>query len=334
MQNGSAHPSSPSNGGQLPLLEVGELRVSFPVDGRRLDAVRSVSFSVNPGAVFALVGESGCGKSTLARTVCGMYRPAHGSVRFRGMDVHAATSNENRQIRRELQMLFQEPLPSLNPRHRIRRILWEPLKANGLSKRMADAEAAMIEQLAAVSLPHTTLDKFPRDFSGGQQQRIALARVLLLQPQLICADEPVSALDVSVQAQVVHLLERLRQEKNLTYLLISHDLPLVSQIADRVAVMYLGEFVEVGPARSVVADPLHPYTAALRSATPVARLSEISRGRIILRGEPPSPLDPPPGCTFHERCPIARSICATSKPPLVKRDNSRQVACHFPGELK
>ena len=334
MEGRSVQSHSAPDGEQFPLLAVSELRVSFPVGSRMLDAVRSVSFTVDTGVVYALVGESGCGKSTLARTICGMYRPAHGNVRFRGIDVHGATKNETRQIRKALQLLFQEALPSLNPRHTIRRILWEPQKANEVSKRMADAETAMIEQLAAVGLPHSTLDKFPRDFSGGQQQRIALARVLLLQPLLIIADEPVSALDVSVQAQVVHLLERLRKEKQLTYVLISHDLPLVSQIADHVGVMYLGEFVETGPARDVVTDPLHPYTAALRSATPVARISEIKRERIILRGEPPSALDPPPGCPFHERCPIARSICTTNKPHLAKRDDRRQVACHFPGELK
>ena len=187
--------------------------------------------------------------------------------------------------------------------------------------------------MTAVGLSAEALDRYPRDFSGGQLQRIALARILLLKPQLICADEPVSALDVSVQAQVVHLLERLRVEQSLTYLIISHDLPLVSRIADRIAVMYLGEIVETGPADIVARTPQHPYTAALRSATPVARMDELQRTRIILQGEPPSPIDPPSGCAFHPRCPVARERCRVEKPELrVPPAGGHRVACHYPGE--
>lgn len=192
----------------------------------------------------------------------------------------------------------------------------------------------MHEQLAAVGLPSQALERYPRDFSGGQLQRIALARILLLHPSLIVADEPLSALDVSVQAQIVRLLERMRVEQSLTYLIISHDLPLVSRIADRVGVMYLGEIVETGPADQVTAAPLHPYTVALRSATPLAHVSEQRRTRIILHGEPPSPLAPPSGCAFHTRCPIARKMCATVKPELSEHIAGRRVACHFPGELQ
>ena len=317
-----------------PLLRLDELSVSFAVNRRRLQAVRSVSLSIDQGEMYALVGESGCGKSSIAKTICGMYRPSAGRVFFMGIDVHAAQGEPARTVRRGLQLLFQEALPSLNPRHPIRYILWEPLKANGLSTRLADAEQAMGDQLNAVGLPRRALDKYPRDFSGGQQQRIALARVLLLRPRLICADEPVSALDVSVQAHIVQLLERSRREQGLTYLLISHDLPLVSRIADRVSVMYLGEIVESGPASSVVAEPLHPYTVALRSATPVARPNALRRRRIILKGEPPSPLDPPGGCAFHQRCPIARPVCAERRPPLVDHGAGHMVACHFAGELE
>lgn len=316
-----------------PLLEVENLNVSFPVGNRRLQAVRNVSLTINEGAVFAIVGESGCGKSSLARTICGMYKPTGGSVHFRGIDVHAP-GDEWRTIRRGVQMLFQEPLPSLNPRHSIRRIFWEPIQANRLARRVEDVEDDMRAQLAAVGLPAEALDRYPRDFSGGQLQRIALARILLLKPSLICADEPVSALDVSVQAQVVHLLERLRVEQSLTYLIISHDLPLVARIADRVAVMYLGEVVETGPADEVALAPLHPYTAALRSATPIARTTELQRERLILKGEPPSPIDPPSGCVFHTRCPIARPRCAVDKPALEQKVGSRRVACHYAGEVR
>lgn len=319
---------------EAPLLRLDDLSVTFAVGRRRLQAVRSVSLSIAKGEMYALVGESGCGKSSIAKTICGLHRPSAGSVSLLGIDVHAAQGEDARTLRRNVQLLFQEALPSLNPRHTIRYLLWEPLKANGLSARPDDAEQAMGDQLNAVGLPRRALDKYPRDFSGGQQQRIALARVLLLRPSLICADEPVSALDVSVQAQIVRLLERSRREQGLTYLLISHDLPLVSQIADRVSVMYLGEIVESGPAADVVSRPLHPYTVALRSATPVARSTQARRPRIVLTGEPPSPLEPPPGCAFHRRCPIARPKCSREQPPLTDRGGNRWVACHFAGELE
>jgi len=316
-----------------PILQINDVSLSFAVDGRRLQAVRGVSIRINQGAVFALVGESGCGKSSLARLACGMYKPDSGSVLFKGVDVHRATGRDRQMVRRELQLLFQEPLPSLNPRHTLRRILWEPLHANSMAGPIGSDDDRMREQLEAVGLPGDSLDCYPRDFSGGQLQRITLARILLLQPALIIGDEPVSALDVSVQAQVVHLLERLRIESLLTYLLISHDLPLVSRIADRVAVMYLGEIVEAGAATDVVRQPLHPYTAALRSATPVARRSAIPTKRIVLKGDPASPLNPPSGCPFHTRCPIAREICKEDKPKLTVVRPGRRAACHFPGEL-
>lgn len=316
-------------GATTPLLTVENLQVGFRVGKRRLQAVRGVSLTINEGAVFAIVGESGCGKSTLAKTICGMYRPDAGSVRFRGVDVHAADARA-RAARRGVQLLFQEPLPSLNPRHSIRRIFWEPMQANGLARRIDDVEQEMLAQLAAVGLPAEALDRYPRDFSGGQLQRIALARILLLKPALICADEPVSALDVSVQAQVVHMLERLRVEQALTYLIISHDLPLVSRIADRVAVMYLGEVMETGAADEVARAPLHPYTMALRSATPTTRPSEVAQARILLRGEPPSAFEPPSGCAFHTRCPAAQARCVREKPVLTpSADGRRRVACHF-----
>lgn len=325
------HPR-PTDRDRAVLLEAKDVSVTFTVGKRPLHAVRSVSIRINEGAVYAIVGESGCGKSTLARAICGMYRPSSGRVTFKGLDVHL--DENKRQVRRGMQLLFQEPLPSLNPRHTIRRIFWEPMQANGLARRVEEVEQAMRDQLEAVGLPTQALDRYPRDFSGGQLQRIALARILLLRPSLICADEPLSALDVSVQAQVVRLLERMRVEQSLTYLIISHDLPLVSRIADRVGVMYLGKIIETGPADVVTADPLHPYTVALRSATPVARASELKRTRVILKGEPPSPLDPPSGCAFHPRCPIARPVCKTEEPALVRQESGRSVACHFAGEMK
>jgi peptide/nickel transport system ATP-binding protein len=316
------------------LLEVDKVSLSFPVGNRRLLAVREVSLRINQGAVYAIVGESGCGKSSLARVVCGMYQPDSGRVLFRDTDVHRAEGSDRRMVRKNLQMLFQEPLPSLNPRHTIRRILWEPLQANGMSRRLGDCDDRMIRQLEAVGLPGDALDRRPHDFSGGQLQRINLARILLLEPALVIGDEPVSALDVSVQAQVVHLLESLRLAGGLTYLLISHDLPLVSRIADRVGVMYLGEIVESGPASTVVRMPLHPYTTALRSATPMARGHVRAKRRISLPGEPPSALDPPAGCPFHPRCPVAKPICEREKPMLTRHPEGRQVACHFPGSLE
>lgn len=328
-----AHPRS-RDGHPKPLVEVRDVCVDFSVGRHRLHAVRSVSLTINEGAVYAIVGESGCGKSSLVRAICGMYRPSAGSVRFRGIDVHAPGADW-RAVRRGVQLLFQEPLPSFNPRHTIRRTFWEPLQANRIGGRqIRDSESAMAAQLEAVGLSPDCLDRYPRHFSGGQLQRIALARILLLQPALICADEPVSALDVSVQAQVVHLLERLRVEQSLTYLIISHDLPLVSRIADRVAVMYLGEVVEAGPADQVARFPLHPYTTALRSATPVARISALNRPRVVLKGEPPSALSPPSGCAFHPRCPIAQPVCRQDRPAPRRLGGGRVVACHFPGELR
>ena len=315
------------------LLSVDDVAVNFTVRGGVLQAVRGVTLHVDDAETVAVVGESGCGKSTLARTICGLYTPARGTVRLRGVDVHRATKAEQRTIRRNLQLLFQEPLPSLNPRLTVKRILWEPMKANGMSRRLADAEDRIRDQLVAVGLDAGAAERYPGEFSGGQQQRIALARLLVLRPRLICADEPVSALDVSIQAQIVALMLDLQAEHGIAYVVISHDLPLVAQMATRVAVMYLGAIVEAGPAADVVTRPQHPYTAALRSATPEPRAAGTAR-RIVLPGEPPSPLQPPSGCPFHPRCPIARPHCAWDTPPLADIGQSRHVACFYPGELQ
>ncbi|CAM5683348.1 hypothetical protein GCM10010222_20630 [Streptomyces tanashiensis] len=317
-----------------PLLRVRDLTMTFP--GRRarsapVRAVDGVSFDVAAGETLGLVGESGCGKSTTGRMIVRLLEPTAGSVSYDGRDISHLSQRELKPLRRELQMVFQDPHSSLNPRQTVARIIADPLLVQGSSAAEARKRAAELMELVGLIPEH--IDRHPHEFSGGQAQRIGIARALATGPRLIVADEPVSALDVSVQAQVVNLMERLRRELGLAYLFIAHDLSVVKRVCDRVAVMYLGRIVEIGAKERVYAAPAHPYTRALLSAVPLPDpAAERARERITLLGDPPSPAAPPPGCTFHPRCPKAREICRTEAPPLrvAAPGEARQVACHFP----
>ena len=313
-----------------PLLEGREISVTFRVGGRELRAVNRVNIAISRGETVGLVGESGSGKSTLIAALMGIHRASGGTVRFDGTDVMTLSHGELKRLRRRLQLVFQDPYASLNPRWTIRRIIGEPLRAQGIGSRTSN-ERRIREVLALVGLPEDALGRRPGQFSGGQRQRIAIARALVVEPEILIADEPVAALDVSMQAQIVTLLNQLQERLGVGYLIVAHDLALMHHIADRIVVMYLGEVVEEGDARTLTQAPLHPYTAALLSAAPDP---ERGRGanRIPLCGEQPSPLSPPPGCPFHTRCPVAKPRCREEKPALDAR-HGRRVACHYPGEL-
>jgi oligopeptide/dipeptide ABC transporter ATP-binding protein len=313
------------------LLEVRDLSVSFRVGRARLQALDRVSLSLARGETLGLVGESGSGKSTLARALMLGLRPDSGEILFDGAPVSRLKGAGLKAFRRRMQMVFQDPYSSLDPRMSIARILAEPLAAHGIGTR-AERAATIAALLAKVGLPADAASRLPSQFSGGQRQRIAIARALALSPELLIADEPVSALDVSIQAQIVNLLRDLKEERGIAMLVIAHDLALVHQMSDRIAVLYLGRVVEEGPADAVVAAPLHPYTAALLSASPQPDPRAASR-RIVLKGEPPSALDRPSGCAFHPRCPVARPRCAEAAPPLAEAAEGRRAACFFPGEL-
>ncbi|GHG38127.1 ABC transporter ATP-binding protein [Streptomyces zaomyceticus] len=317
-----------------PLLRVRDLSMTFP--GRRrgsapIRAVDGVGFDVAAGETLGLVGESGCGKSTTGRTIVRLLEPTAGSVSFEGRDISHLSQRALKPLRRDLQMVFQDPHSSLNPRQTVARIISDPLLVQGGSA--ADARKRAVELMELVGLIPEHVDRYPHEFSGGQAQRIGIARALATGPRLVVADEPVSALDVSVQAQIVNLMERLQRELGLAYLFIAHDLSVVKRVCDRVAVMYLGRIVEIGAKERVYAAPAHPYTRALLSAVPLPDpAAERSRERIALLGDPPSPAAPPPGCTFHPRCPKAREICRTDAPTLrtLVPGEGREVACHFP----
>ena len=308
------------------------LRVHYRAGGgifsqaKLIRAVDGVSLSVAKGETLGLVGESGCGKSTLGRAILRLTEPTAGSVRFDGEELTSLPRGEMRKLRRRMQMIFQDPFASLNPKMTVRQTVSEPLRVFGTPRgEIADRLAELLE---TVGLDQRHSERYPREFSGGQRQRIAIARALAAEPDLIVADEPLSALDVSIQAQVMNLLKRLQRERDLTYLFISHDLRVVRHFADRVAVMYLGRIVEIGPAREVYADPLMPYTKALISAVPIADpQEERTRKRLVLRGEIPSPVDPPPGCSFHTRCPWAIEECRRAVPVLQEIKPGRFAAC-------
>ena len=316
----------------MSLLRVDDLKMHFPIGGGlftkplMLRAVDGVSFAVDKGETLGLVGESGCGKSTLARTILRLYQPTSGAIRLAGTDIAPLREKELLPHRRKMQMIFQDPLASLNPRMSVRDLIAEPLDIMGLAKG-AERARKVARLLDLVGLAAAHADRYPHEFSGGQRQRIGIARALALNPDLVICDEPISALDVSIQAQVVNMLEDLQAELGLTYLFITHDLSMVRHIADRIGVMYLGRLVEIAPAGALYDGPLHPYTDLLLSAIPVPDPAA-RRDAKIAEDEIPSPLDLPTGCRFRTRCPRASALCAATEPALQDHGNGHLVACH------
>jgi peptide/nickel transport system ATP-binding protein len=319
------------------LLSAERLQMHFPVRRglfrRKVGAVQAVdglTFEVKHAETLSLVGESGCGKTTTGRLLTRLLEPTDGTVTFEGRDISHLSAGDMRPLRRDIQMVFQDPYSSLNPRHTVGTIVGAPFKIQGVEP-AGGVKQAVQELLSLVGLSPEHYNRYPHEFSGGQRQRIGIARTLALRPKLIVADEPVSALDVSIQAQVVNLLEDLQNELNLTYVMIAHDLSVVRHVSDRVAVMYLGKIVELGDRAGVYERPMHPYTVALLSAVPVPDPTRATkRERILLTGDVPSPLNPPPACRFHTRCWKAQEVCGVEEPPLAQLRPGHSVACHFP----
>lgn len=322
------------------MIEVRNLKQHFPIFGgiflRKIATVRAldgVSLSVPEGETIGLVGESGCGKTTLGRVMLRLYEPTDGNIIFDGADITTHSQKQLRPLRREMQMIFQDPFESLNSRHTVGEILEESF----IIHRQGDAlwrKEKVKESLERVGLSSNVVNRYPHEFSGGQRQRIGIARAIALNPKLVVCDEPVSALDVSIQSQILNLLLSLQKEMNLTYLFISHDLAVVKHISDRIAVMYLGQIVEFAKASTIIESPKHPYTQALISAIPEPN-PERKRKKVILEGDVPSPINPPTGCRFHTRCPAAKDICKEEIPDIKSFDEgeNHQVACHFAGEV-
>jgi oligopeptide transport system ATP-binding protein len=326
-----------------PLLELDHLVKYFPVKGgvlqremAQVHAVDDVSLTVYRGETLGLVGESGCGKSTLGRTVVRLLEPTSGDIRFDGRSIAKLGRRKLRPLRRELQMVFQDPYASLNPRKRVGSIVGDPLGIHGIGTRR-ERQAQVQELLKIVGLSPEHYNRFPHEFSGGQRQRIGVARALALRPKLIIADEPVSALDVSIQAQIVNLFEELQDDFGLTYIFIAHDLNVVRHVSDRVAVMYLGSLVEISPAADLYEHPLHPYTISLLDAVPIPDPRvEAQRKTVVLPGELPNPVDPPSGCRFHTRCPYRQPTRCHDEPPPLRplRENGHLVACHWAEQIR
>ncbi|MHA6260486.1 ABC transporter ATP-binding protein [Sporosarcina sp. CAU 1771] len=318
--------------GREKLLEIKELKKHFRMDRKSiLKAVDGITFDIYKGETFGLVGESGCGKSTAGRTIMRLYEATEGEVKFQGEDVHAKKSKkELKKFNRSMQMIFQDPYASLNPRMTIKDIIAEGIDIHELAKTKEERNARVIELLETVGLNGDHGNRYPHEFSGGQRQRIGIARALAVDPEFIVADEPISALDVSIQAQVVNLLKKLQVERGLTYLFIAHDLSMVKHISDRVGVMYLGNMAEIATSKDLYEDPMHPYTQALLSAIPVSDPEvERNRERILIDGDIPSPIDPPSGCRFRTRCPLAMDVCSQVRPVLTEYKEEHWVSCHL-----
>jgi oligopeptide transport system ATP-binding protein len=339
---GAGAPANGAGNGDHPLLSVEDLKVWFPITEGIIferhvgdvQAVDGVSFSMARGETLGLVGESGCGKSTTGRAIIRLYQPTAGRVVFDGVDLSTLDGGQLRRTRSRMQMIFQDPYASLNPRMNVEAILTEPMEIHGVGDGKQRRQRAR-ELLTTVGLNPAYADRYPHEFSGGQRQRIGVARALALNPDLVVADEPISALDVSIQAQIINLLEHLQAELGLTYLFVAHDLSVVAHISDRIAVMYLGRIVEITSAKDLYRRPLHPYSVALLSAVPIPDpVIESRRRRIILRGDVPSPVDPPSGCRFHTRCWLRERLgrperCETEDPILRTLGSGHEVACHF-----
>ena len=330
----------PSPDDRRPLVRVSGVKKYFPItqgiifqrEIGRVHAVDGVDLEVAPGETLGIVGETGCGKSTLARLICRLLPVTEGTIEFDGQDITNLKGNQLRQLRREIQMIFQDPYSSLNPRKRVGAIIGDPFEIHGLADGK-ELKKRVQELMEVVGLNPEHYNRFPAEFSGGQRQRIGVARALALRPKLVICDEPVSALDVSIQAQVINLLEELQNEFKLTYIFIAHDLSVVRHVSNRVGVMYLGKVVELADARRLYAEPKHPYTGALLSAIPVPDPDTAQqRERVILVGDVPSPIDPPSGCRFHPRCPKAQERCVHEEPLLELKAGGDLAACHFPLE--
>lgn len=314
------------------IVEIKNLKKHFSIDRKTvLKAVDGLTFDIHKGETFGLVGESGCGKSTAGRTILNLYKATEGEVLFKGESVHGKKSKKDlKELNQNMQMIFQDPYASLNPRMTVIDIISEGLDIHGLVKNKQERAERVNELLEVVGLNREHRNRYPHEFSGGQRQRIGIARALAVNPEFIIADEPISALDVSIQAQVVNLLQELQEKHNLTYLFIAHDLSMVRHISDRVGVMYLGNMAEIATSEDLYADPLHPYTQILLSAVPVPDPDlERTRERIEVKGELPSPIDPPSGCVFRTRCPFAQEVCSEVRPEFLEQKPEHYVACHM-----